>query len=398
MAFSKAVLALLYIGLARFLGPELFGHIRVIGAGFRIAVVPAALGMPTAIAKYVAEYSSAREKENVYSHGISFSLLAASVTALAVFFILAFSNPIGDEVARRWLMLLCWAIPLAVFTTGAVCYLQGQKLIKKMAFYQFLLVIFRVVLIGGLAFSLFIPGYALGILATELIGAVILFRVTKPSFRLRWERGLISRMFRLGIFASLGLTFATLTLTIDTLCLSAILQDPFQVGVYGAAASLAMALLLLPEAILQTFFPYLSEQSRNRRLLRVSFFQLLQLVGGIMLIIGGAVFLFAPAIVEAIFGREYLPAAFLLRVLIPGIFAYSLQKVSGITLFALGKTDLHFYAVLIACVADIVLNIIFIKRFGLVGAAWATSTTFVLRMVLSFGFLFLELRGPVRKC
>jgi O-antigen/teichoic acid export membrane protein len=396
MGFSQALLFLLSIALARFLGPGEYGHIRVISAVLKLAVIPAALGMPAAISKYVAELPDERGGKSIFSQGMSFSLLTSVIVSLVIFVVLKYADPIGDELARRYLLLLCWSIPLSIFSTGAIAFFQGRKQIRRMAAYQAMLAAIRVAFIGVLTFFFFFPGYAGGLLAAEFIGALILFRVTRPVFRFHWDRAVLLKMVRLGAFASLGLTFATLTLTMDTLCLSAILADPFLVGQYGVAITLAIGLMLIPEAISQTFFPYLSAECRNPLLLKVYFRQLFRMIGVLMLVVCSVVFVFAPSLIIAIFGPEYGPASGVLRVLLPGIFCYSLQKIPGIFLFARGRTDLNFYIILIGGTLNIILNIVFIRQYGLIGAAYATSITFALRLVISLFFYFQQLRHPAR--
>jgi O-antigen/teichoic acid export membrane protein len=195
-------------------------------------------------------------------------------------------------------------------------------------------------------------------------------------------------MFKLGSFAFLGLAFATLTLTVDTLCLSAILKNPAIVGQYGIAVTLAMGLMLIPRAITQTALPYLSEQCRDRRRIRDLSFHLILRVGVIMLVVGIFTFALAPWFIPLLFGLKYLPAVAPFKILIPGIFFYSLHNISGTALLALGRTDFNFYVTVIAGSLNILLNIIFIHRYGLIGAAYATSLTYALRLLLSFFFLF----------
>ena len=396
MGFSQALLLLLSIALARFLGPGEYGHIRVISAVLKLAAIPAALGIPAAISKYMAELPDDRGGRDIFSQGISFSLLTSVIISFIIFVVLKIANPIGDDVARRYLLLLCWSIPLSIFSAGAIAFFQGRKQIRRMGAYQALLAAVKVACVSILTFCFLIPGYAGGVLAAEFIGALLLFRVTRPAFRLHWDRTVFPKMVRLGAFASLGLTFATLTLTMDTLCLSAILAEPFLVGLYGVAATLAMGLMLIPEAVSQTYFPYLSAQCRNPRLLKLYFLRLFWLIGVIMLIACAVVFVFAPSLIRAIFGPEYMPASGVLRVLLPGIFCYSLQKIPGILLFARGRTDLNFYTILIGGTLNIFLNIVFIRQYGLIGAAYATSITFVLRLVISLFFYFQQLRQKAR--
>ena len=388
MGISQLLLFLLGVFVARLLGPTDFGHIRVINAVLLLAAIPAALGMPSAIAKYVAEIPGEANKNQVLSTGLSFGVLTSLITSIGLFIISEYSGFINDAIARKYIAIICWTLPFTVISGNIISYFQGLKQIKRMAFWNCFMALGRLTLIICLTDFFLLKGYIAGRFLYEILSGLLLLWIIKKVFLFSWNQDLFRKMFKLSSFAFLGLAFATLTLTVDTLCLSAILKNPAIVGQYGIAVTLAMGLMLIPRAISQTSLPYLSEQCRDRRRIRQLSFYLILRVGVIMLVVGIFTFTLAPWFIPLLFGIKYLPAVTPFRILIPGIFFYSLLNISGTTLLALGRTDFNFYVTIIAGSLNIVLNIVFIRRYGMMGAAYATSLTYVLRLLLSFIFLF----------
>lgn len=392
MGFSQGFLFILGIAVARLLGPVDFGHLRVINAVLLLAAIPATMGMPAAIVKHVAEATQVEEKHRVLSLGISFGILTALIVSTGLFMVLEYSTLIDDVVARTYLRVICWVLPLTVTSENIISYFQGRKQIKRMAFWNVILAFARMILLIAFTRTFLLPGYIGGRWVYECLACAALALQIRKAFRLGWDPLLFRRMFRLGSFACLGLAFATLTMTIDTLCLSAILKDPALVGQYGIAVTMAMGLLLFPKAISQSALPYLAEKCRDPERVKRLFIYLILRVGIIMLIIGGIAYLAAPDLIRILYGPDYLAAVGPFRILIVGIFIYSLHNISGTTLLAMGRTDLNFYVALIGGSLNIVLNIVLIHQYGLIGAAYATTITFTLRMTISIILLFQQLR------
>ena len=90
----------------------------------------------------------------------------------------------------------------------------------------------------------------------------------------------------------------------------------------------------------------------------------------------------SPWIVKILFGADYAPSISALHVLIPGVFVYSLLNVVASVQVALGRTDISFYVTLITGIFNVVANILFIKRIGMVGAAWATVLTYTINLII----------------
>jgi O-antigen/teichoic acid export membrane protein len=382
MVFSQGIALLLGIVLARLLGPENLGHVRVIQAVLQFAGAPAAFGMASAIAKYVSEFQLEELKKKVLSQGMFFNLFTALFVSFIVFLLSQSAGVVKDSVARYYLQFICWTLPFTVATSNVLCDFQGRKQIKEMAATNIFLNSFSFLTFCSLTYFWMLKGYALATIGYGVITGLALLWLIKRNIALGWDGKLFRKMFRFGGFGMLAIIFWTPVRTIDTLCISNILNDAALVGYYGVASIISRGLMIIPGAITQTAFPYLSERSADfseiwRQLWRVG--------KRVALIMGFACVMtvvLAHWIVTLLFGKEYTPSVSVLQVLIPGIFVYSLMNVSGNTYVALGRTDVSLYITLVAGIFNVVMNILLIKHLGMIGAAWATVFTYIVTLTI----------------
>ena len=382
MAFSQGIAFLLGIALARLLGPENLGHVRVMRAVLQFAGAPAAFGMAAAIAKYVSEFQLEEQKKKVLSQGMFFNLFTALFVSFIVFLLSQSTSVIKDSVAIYYLQFICWTLPFTVATSNVLCDFQGRKQIKRMAVIRIILQSFLFLTVCSLTYFWMLRGYVIARIGYAIITGLFLLWLIKRELVLGWNGKLFRKMFRFGGFGMLATTFSTIVLTIDTLCISNILKDAALVGYYGVAITMARGLMIIPSAITQTAFPYLSERSGDFSETWRQLWRLGRRVALIMGFVCVVVFVLAHWIVTLFFGKEYSPSASVLQVLIPGIFVYSLMNVSGSTIGAIGRTDVNFYATLVAGTFNVVMNIFLIKHMGLIGAAWATVLTYGLNLIV----------------
>lgn len=97
------------------------------------------------------------------------------------------------------------------------------------------------------------------------------------------------------------------------------------------------------------------------------------------------IFLFPGAIINLLFGSEYLVAEKALQILAIGaIFSFTMF-ISNNFLFILGKSKLMLVNLVVASIINLILNIILVPKYGLVGAAISTAiVTILLTLVLMF--------------
>jgi len=98
--------------------------------------------------------------------------------------------------------------------------------------------------------------------------------------------------------------------------------------------------------------------------------------------------LFPRDVIRAFFGPQYLPASLALSILIGGLYFRALVGLDTDLLKALDRTRLELGCAVIGVVSNVVLNVLFIPRFGIAGAAVATVSGFFIYNVCEVAIIY----------
>jgi Na+-driven multidrug efflux pump len=101
-----------------------------------------------------------------------------------------------------------------------------------------------------------------------------------------------------------------------------------------------------------------------------------------MLLISGCVFLFSEFIIQVAYSSAFLPAAVALKILLPGIVVLSISKVLSSHLTGRGKPIYSTRAALIALGVNIPLNFWLIPKWGISGAAFASTIAYFIQALV----------------
>ncbi|MDD4106702.1 MAG: flippase [Candidatus Shapirobacteria bacterium] len=153
---------------------------------------------------------------------------------------------------------------------------------------------------------------------------------------------------------------------------------------YGLAYKIYGNLIQPAYFLINSVFPLMSGKTENKRKL---FWQTTGLMFLGALIVAPTIYLLSPVIIEVLAGSEFVASIKILRILLVAmVFAY-LGHLVGFTLIAKGKQKLILFIGIISLIVNIGGNLLFIPRFGIVGAAWVTVVTEAVAGLLMVGFL-----------
>jgi O-antigen/teichoic acid export membrane protein len=173
------------------------------------------------------------------------------------------------------------------------------------------------------------------------------------------------------------------------------------VGAYEVAWKITMVVMLLSNAISTTLFPHISQwdhqdaHSGIETLIPKSIFPPLLIV--IPIFFGTLVL--SQEILRILFGAEFVFAWLVLIILTGEKIIQSIHVVLGKTLQGIDKPDLAAIATVISIVLNLVLNVILVWKFGIIGAAIATSASFVVNALLHAKYLsnYISIKLPTHK-
>ncbi len=220
--------------------------------------------------------------------------------------------------------------------------------------------------------------------ANLVLIAVLEVRITGRYAQIDWRAG--RAHWRTLAKVALPLGIASLLITvyyqIDSVLLLQI-AGPHETGIYSAAYRFLAPLLFVPTAIMSSFFPVLSaihvdDMARVRRLVQVCA-ETMAVIG--VPFLAGAVALSGP-LVSLLYGAGYARSAAVLPILMIAFVSICFGSLAGYM-----APILHLQWRLAAysgagAVANVILNLLLIPRYGAFGSAWATVATEVLTMTL----------------
>jgi O-antigen/teichoic acid export membrane protein len=227
-------------------------------------------------------------------------------------------------------------------------------------------------------------GWAVAEAVVGVTSAVVIFRLIGPALKLSTK--CLKEMLSFGIRSYAELFFLYLNYQIDMIMVS-VYTAPEQVGYYSIAFSISRMILILPTSIGIVLYPRLS----SLRVEEADFFTARVMRNVIFVISIGlvAVAFLSKWIIQIMYGKAYLPATRPLLWLLPGVLAISMYKQLTRNFLSRGKPIYGAYISGFGLASAVLMNLLFIPRFGIAGAAAASSLAF-LGMALIALVLFIK--------
>jgi PST family polysaccharide transporter len=207
------------------------------------------------------------------------------------------------------------------------------------------------------------------------------FLLGDKKFLLKRARMFVAHSFPIA-FTSL---LATIYMRIDQVMLHKMASD-WMLGQYVAAVKVSELLELLPAALMSSIVPILSvsfaQPERFRSHIDRTFRYFMVMAGGLCVFMSVG----ATTIIWVLYGKQFMPAAPLLTILIWSEIAVFFGTVIVNALITSNQQRLLPLPTLAGAAVNIALNLFLIPRYGATGAAWATlvSYTFAWMVFLLF--------------
>jgi len=388
--------------IARQFGPEVYGLFSLGLMIFTFFIAISSLGMVEGILRYLSFYRGKNEKGKIrYLLNFAFKVLFFSglFSSLLLFLLSTF---ISIEIFHNadlivYLRVFSLMILISIFTNAFLSVIRAYEKIKWYSFIQnivlnvlkvFFLISF--ILLGFSASSAVNFSYFLGVFGTFILAYLIckiqLSKIiVKNSINERQKKEVISRLMSYSwpiIFLSV---LGSLLYWIDSFTIG-YFKSVTDVGYYNAAVPLAALFDMALFIFILLLFPLITkEYSRNNlELIKNLIKQVGKWIFVINLPLFFLVFFFPEAILSVFFGKEYLAAINVLRILSLGALVYSVGSVSYNLLLMIGKSRLVFFDILIFSILNFILNFILVPVYGINGAAFSTMLCYT---VLAITFI-----------
>ena len=374
--FRFIVNMIVTIWLARHLGPIGFGTLNYAIAFVAMFTIFAGLGLNNVVIRDIVKYPD--KKDEILGSAFFlkvFGGIAAFVLAILVIFLLK------PHDLQTVILVTIIGFGLIFQTTDIIdSFFQSQVKAKYSAWSGdaafFLMELLEVIFILTNAhLSYFAITYAGEILLTQ-VGYFLFYRKLGGSIK-KWKINfqLVKQLLQNSWSYMLYAVFMTFMIKIDKIMVGNILGSA-SLGYYSAATSLAEPWIFVPSAITFSIFPALI---RSKNAGEEIYSKRLQKLYNLMVIISVAVAIlttiFAKEMVFLLYGKAYATAGKILPIYIWSEVFIFLEAASIRWYLAENLQKYALARVLCGIPISIILNLLLIKRFGLIGAAMSTVLT-----------------------
>ncbi len=370
--------------------PEEFGLYSLVIATVSVLAIVASGGLYEGVAKYVSTFAGEgriRDAETVARSALRKGLVFGAIASASLFIF-------APLIARFLFFKPELTAPLKIASFFVIFYvlsniyvgiLRGYGLVKSQAYFIYIgnplifLILVTTFFAFGLPFVSIIYAYVISMVA--VFTGICIYGYKAVRFTPFGETGFGGEL--------LGFSLPLLGATVLQLVM--IWTDSFMlgrytrmedVGIYSISISLARLLTYGTDAIAFVFLPVASElyARKQHTELKRTYQILTKWSFSAILPVFFVLFFFPEMVIRFLFGEEYVISASPLRVLGFAFVINIFMGIGGILLMVLGRSRTILNITVFTAILNVVLNYVLIKRlgYGVMGAAWATATTYTL--------------------
>ncbi len=397
---SKLVGFLIGIWMARGFGPELYGKWSFALAFVTIFSVIADFGLSTLTVRELA-----RDKEKTKDYFLNITLLKFILGAVSLGLMALIINFVEKD--SEIISLVYFLGIYIVINTFAAFFESIFRAREKMQ-YEAICRISQSILLFALAAFFIFNGFPILNISFAYISAALLGTILALIFVLRHfyffketdnnNNHISSHKINLKFCKELLLEawpFALSTVAIflynyfDQTMLG-VMREAKEVGLYSAAFKIVFTFQVFGDVLAVAFFPQLSRKYKEGvGELKEIFFQFQKVMLAFVVPFTVLLFAFASPILLFLYGSAYVAASSVFQVLVLSIAILLLAFPFGETLKAADRQKSYLWAIGSGAIVNIVLNLIFIPKMGMMGAAIAT--------LISEIYIFIFLGARVKK-
>ena len=369
---GMAVTFFVGVYVARYLGPANFGLLSYAGSFVGLFMGISALGLNNIVVRELVK----NEKKRDELLGTSFILkfIGSIFVLIIVLFAVRFTN--NDNFTN---LLIYIIVTGTIFQSFNVIkfYFQAKVLSKYTVYAQiFSSIICAAIKLVLIYFNMSLIYFVIVSLLQSIIlasGLVVIYIKQKSSlFKWRIKFDLAKKLLKDSWPLMLSGIAISIYMKIDQVMIKNML-DTKAVGNYAVAVRLSEVWYFIPMAITSSVFPAIINAKKiSEKLYYERLQKLYDLMVWLALGIALPIMLLSNNIVNILFGIQYQQAAGVLQIYIWATVFVFLGVASSQYLLAENYTKISFFRTLIGAIINIILNISFIPKYGINGAATAT--------------------------
>jgi O-antigen/teichoic acid export membrane protein len=374
--------------LVRLISQPQYGVYATVIAGFSVISLLAKGGLFDAIRKTVAEYErTATAQSDIVSAGLLVSVFYFAVVGGSVVFGVVYVDQFSFRESPYLLLLVVALFFGNLFAVVKASFygLQREYVTELLQTGRKALFVVTALALAYAGFELtgVFAGYALSFIVVTVVGWFVLvsnFQLRLPAIATIRETA--TELSRYGGMQLIGGLSALLLYKTDII-LVRYFRDSTAAALYNSAIVPAEYIWFVPAVMQMAFLQrtaslWASDQldAINKQIRTGVKYALLSLS-----LFGVGLYTLAGPFLQLYFGPDYLPASSSLRVLLVGTFFFGISRVVNPVFQATGWLKYTEANTVLVLAVNILLNLLLIPRYGILGAAIATSCSYVLMFV-----------------
>lgn len=400
---SKVITAALRLGasiaLARKLGAEGIGILTVAAVNMGLLAIVLDMGLATTLIRKLSLHVDQGDDEKaagIFRRIFTFSVVVSGAMLVAAYYA-------APYVARNYYGNEALVTPLRLAVIGAFVYniwnhvngvLRALEKFKHIAVISIVSQTVRtglILLFGYVMFFLDVK-YAMLCNISQVAVAFIICSVFIPR-RIYSIKGAKPYPFR-EIFSYSGWMYLfhvlfTLFDRLDVLMLSYFRQE-YEVGLYGIAYIMIRPFEMIPQTLNVVFLPKVSKYTKKHEIFR--YFRNTLKITGLVAIVGLVSVFIAKPVIVAFYGAEFLPSVKLFQILVGAFVLLVILTPLSLVGHTINKPQVFVLWSIINLVLNFIGNIMFIPKYGAIGAAMVTLVSRVLGSLIGFAVIALFIK------
>lgn len=377
--------------IVRIITKEEFAYLSYADNLYQYVSMFTGLGMALGILKFCSPKIDQEEDRFFFYYALKVgSLFQVFITILLIVYVMLSGITFLES---RSLILALAVYPMLYYITQVLqSYLRAHfknKLYMVTSLIQTCIVLILSVI---LAFSYNVYGIVvaryIAMLAAVFVGFKSL-KIRKTAYLNVTEKEKLKSFWKMSLSLMIANIFSMIMPMNEMLLVSVLLKDESITANFRIATLIPAQLVFIVNSIIVYFFPHIVNISDNRKLAfnkikKVAFFNALVIF--VITIIG---YTLNPIIIKFVYGEEYMSA-----VSISAFFWIAYAINGGIRMIpmnmlpALGKSEFNATIAIISALVHLILDYIFITKFGIVGAAFAIIFVYILSGVAYWLYLY----------
>ena len=380
-----------------FVNPADYGVVSELYAWVAFLIVILTFGMETAFFKFI---QNEKDKARVFS--TSFSALL-TLNSLFFFLVLIFNDDIAGLLLYKnhgeYIIMLGAIVSIDAICALPLAQLRAEEKAKKFSIIQLSSIAINIILNLVFLIGYFNPenpeqGVFFIFIANLLASSVkLLFLSNSFGMITTIDWSLLKRM----VFYSFPLAIAgfagIINETLDRILLKQILFNPenpssidhaeAQVGIYSASYKLAMLVTILLQAYRYAAEPFFFNQMKNENRNKI-YSQIMNVFIAVVCVVFLLVTLNIDVFKHFIQNETYWVGLKVVPILLMANVFLGIYFNQSIWYKLSGKTHFGAYIAITGAVLTVIINVLYIPKYGFIASAWATLIVYFVQMVLSY--------------